>query len=123
MFQIISSIVEKYPIVAPIATLIGIITIITAIIFNDNKMGEIGIAVFSGVNLAIVYSVRNDISINDFFTFLFSFIFIIALGVILLPKLNLASSAEITAILSLGLSVAPMLISIRVMSQIKNLRK
>lgn len=124
LFQIVADILERYPIITPITTLVGIISILTSIMFHNSKIGMISLAIFSGINLAIVYELcKGDISIGDFFTFLFISILVITLGVIFLPKLKLNSEVEPIITASLGLSVGPVLISIRVVNQIKELKK
>lgn len=121
LFQVIADIVERHPILTPVATLIGIISIIISIILKNSKIGMVGLGIFSGINLGILFYLikYSELSGEEFFTFLFTFILVIIFGVILLQKLQLDTKVEPIVTASLGASVAPILISIRVINQIR----
>ena len=122
LFQVIADIIERYPILTPIVTLLGIISVIISAILKNSGVGMVGLAIFSGINLAILYQLYGDISGEDFLTFLFVFMLVITLGVILLQKLQLDPKVEPIITASLGSSVAPILISIRVINQMRKAR-
>jgi hypothetical protein len=122
LFQAIADVIEKYPIVTPVATLIGIIFIITSAILKNSEIGMLGLAIFFGINLGILYGLYGDISGEEFFTFLFVFILVLTFGVIILQKLPLDLEIKLIITTSLGASVAPILISIRIINQIREMK-
>jgi len=122
LFSAIADTIEKYPIITPVATLLGIISITISAVFKNFEVGMVGLAIFSGINLAILYQLHEDISFEEFFIFLFVFILVTTFGVILLQKLQLDPKIDAIVAASLGSSVAPILISIRVINQIREMK-
>jgi hypothetical protein len=122
LFRIVTDILERYPIITPIATLLGIVCIVISAVFKNSEIGIIALAILAGINLAIVYQFYEDITFEEFTIFLFFFIIVITFGILLLPKLKLDSRIEPIVVASLGLLVAPILISINVVNQIRRLK-